>query len=99
MVDPPVPQSCLEYLAESDDFLMHGVVRRRFATHNLAFFEPVNAVFIDLACGYLAKHHIPEKRNQMVSWDSSPACSNQCSSARRPPDHPMIECRGRWLGS
>jgi hypothetical protein len=32
MIDPSMPQSRLEYLAQRHDFLMHGVVRWRLAT-------------------------------------------------------------------
>ncbi len=66
MVDPSVPQSCFEDLAQRHDFLVHGVMRRRFAASSPAFFKPVNAIFIDFASRDLGKHHAAEKRDQVT---------------------------------
>lgn len=61
-----MPQSCLEYLAQRHDFLVHGVMRRRFATRSPGFFKPVNTIFVDFASRDLGKHHGTEKRDQMT---------------------------------
>src|ERR1039458_6732912 len=66
MVDPSVPQSRFENLAQRDDFLVRGVMRWRFAAHSVAFFKPMDTVFIDLASRDLGKHHAAEKRDQVA---------------------------------
>jgi hypothetical protein len=48
MIDPSVSQGRFENLAQRHDFLMHGVMRLRFAEHRLAFFKPMDAIFIPI---------------------------------------------------
>ena len=66
MVDPSVPQSRFENLAQRDDFLVRGVMRWRFAAHSVAFFEPMDAVFVDLASRDLKKQNVAKKGDQVA---------------------------------
>jgi hypothetical protein len=75
MIYPSMPQSCLENLTECHDFLVHSVARWRLATHSSAFFKPMDAVLIDLACRDLRKHHAPEK------WDQVTICTCMLSAS------------------
>jgi hypothetical protein len=63
MIYPSMPQGCLKNLAESHDFLMHGVARWGLAAHSLALFEPMDAILVDLARRNLRKDHGPKERN------------------------------------
>src|ERR1017187_5371705 len=66
MIDPSMPQSCLENLAQSHDFLVHGVMRQWLAAKSLAFFQPTDTVLVDLARGDFRKHHVAEERDQVA---------------------------------
>src|ERR1017187_4537789 len=66
MVDPSVPQSRFENLAQRDDFLVRGVMRWRFAAHSVAFFKPMDTILIDLASRDLRKDHAAEERDEMT---------------------------------
>src|SRR5450756_348274 len=66
MIDPSMPQSCLENLAQSHDFLVHGVMRQWLAALSLAFFEPTDTILVDFARGDCRKHHVAEERDQMA---------------------------------
>jgi hypothetical protein len=65
MIDPSVPQSRFENLAQRHDFLMHGVMRWRLAAHRLSFFKAMDAIFVDLASIDLRKKHVAEERHEM----------------------------------
>src|ERR1035441_5852957 len=66
MIDPSMPARRFENLAQRDDFLVRGVMRWRFAAHSVAFFKPMDTVFVDLASRDLGKHHAAKKRNQVA---------------------------------
>src|SRR6266702_2673324 len=66
MVDPSMPQSRFENLAQRHDFLVHGVMRRRLAAHRLTFLKAMDAIFINLASRDLGKDHAAEERNQVA---------------------------------
>src|ERR1035441_3603136 len=64
--DRAIPKVGLKNLAQRDDFLVRGVMRRRFAAHSVAFFKPMDTVFVDRASRDLGKHHAAETRNQVA---------------------------------
>jgi hypothetical protein len=66
MIDPSVPQSRLENLAQRHDLLVHGVMRWRLAAQRLTFLKAMDAIFIDLASRDLGKDHAAEERNQVA---------------------------------
>jgi hypothetical protein len=66
VIDPSVPQSRFENLAQRHDFPVHGVMRWRLAAHRLSFFKAMDAIFIDLASRDLGKNHAAEERDEMA---------------------------------
>src|ERR1700679_3304368 len=66
MIDPSMPQSCLEDLAQSHDLLVHGVMRQRLAALSLAFFEPTDSILVDFARGDFREHHVAEERDEVA---------------------------------
>jgi hypothetical protein len=71
MVDPSVPQSRFENLAQRDDFLVRGVMRWRFAAHSVAFFKPMDTVSVDLASRISGSTMLPKNG---IRWPFVRAC-------------------------
>src|ERR1019366_2696074 len=66
MIDPSVPQSRFENLAQRHDLLVHGVMRWRLAAQRSTSLKAMDAIFIDLASRDLRKDHAAEERDEMT---------------------------------
>lgn len=62
---PPVAYSCLQHLAQRDDFLVHGTQRRRPSQRPVL--SAVNAVILHLAGRDLGQTQLPEKGQQVIT--------------------------------
>ena len=66
MIDPSVPQSRFENLAQRHGLLVHCAMRWRLASHRLTFLKAMDAIFIDLASRDLGQAHAAEEWNQVA---------------------------------